>query len=157
MLSELISIVEKSAPLLASALGSPVAGIAVSLIENAFGITQSNPTQLAAAVSADPDAVAKLKALEFQHEDELKTIASTSYGIEVQDRENARAMAAQFKNFMRHLAYLVTAGFFAAIFLLFFPVTTFTSDEKQLLAMLIGMLVSKWQTIIDFFYGSSNH
>jgi len=54
------------------------------------------------------------------------------------------------------MAYLVTLGFFAALFLLFMP-WQLNGDEKNLLSMLVGMLASKWQTIIDFFFGSSRN
>lgn len=56
--------------------------------------------------------------------------------------------------FLKNMAYLVTFGFFCALFLLFFP-WALGGDEKNLLSMLVGMLASKWQTIIDFFFGSS--
>jgi len=58
--------------------------------------------------------------------------------------------------FLKNMAYLVTLGFFAALFLLFMP-WQLNGDEKNLLSMLVGMLASKWQTIIDFFFGSSRN
>jgi hypothetical protein len=62
--------------------------------------------------------------------------------------------AVLYRDFLRHLAYVVTFGFFAALLFLFLPIT-FNSEGRELLSMLVGMLASKWQTIIDFFYGSS--
>lgn len=59
-----------------------------------------------------------------------------------------------YKDFLRHMAYLVSFGFFGALLLLFLPITI-NPSARELLSMLIGMLASKWQTIIDFFYGSS--
>lgn len=86
----------------------------------------------------------------------LEKIASNDYATEVDDRKNARQYGVGYKDFLRWMAYLVTFGFFAALFLLFIPLNL-DSEEKNLLSMLVGMLASKWQTIIDFFYGSSRH
>lgn len=68
---------------------------------------------------------------------------------------------AQYKNremtphsFLRVMAYLVTIGFFGSLVMLFLPITV-SSTQRELLSMLIGMLASKWQTIIDFYYGNS--
>ena len=53
--------------------------------------------------------------------------------------------------FQRHMAYLVTAIFIGALVLVFLPLPI-GQEDRDLLSMLIGMLVSKWQTIIDFFF-----
>ncbi len=85
----------------------------------------------------------------------LAKIASTDYYTEVSDRVDARKYSSEYKDFLRHMAYVITLGFFAALALMFLPIVV-DNSEKELLSMLIGMLVSKWQTIIDFFYGSSS-
>jgi hypothetical protein len=154
--SDLLPLVAKSAPLLGTVLGSPLAGVAVSLIASAFGVDPKNVTALTSLLSSSPDASLKLKELEFQHCEMLTKIASTDYATEVDDRKDARQYGVQYKDFMRHMAYLVTIGFFAALFALFLNLNV-TGEEKNLLSMLVGMLASKWQTIIDFFFGSSRH
>lgn len=57
---------------------------------------------------------------------------------------------------LKQLAMVTTIGFFLALLMLFYPLTQISSSEEQLISMLIGMLVSKWQTIIDFYFGSSH-
>ena len=153
---EILPIVSKSAPLLSGVLGSPLADVAFSLIAKAFDINPANMDQIARALKDDPDAVRKLEAVEYAHEEMLKKIASGDYATEVDDRKNARNFGNLYKGFLVHMAFLVTFGFFAALFLLFVPLNL-GGEEKNLLSMLVGMLASKWQTIIDFFYGSSRH
>jgi hypothetical protein len=146
--------VSKVAPLLGSVLGSPFAGVAISLIAQAFGVNPHNLDEVANAINASPESNIKLKTLEYEHAETLAKIASTDYSTEVDDRKDARKNSVLYKDFLRHMAYLVTAGFFGALFMLFMPIP-FNTSERELLSMLVGMLVSKWQTIIDFFYGSS--
>lgn len=155
--SGITEIVGKAAPLLATVLGSPLAGAGIALLANAFGTDAKDVKGLVANIAGDPEAMLKLKTLEYEHADTLARLASQDYLTEVDDRKDARRNSSEYKDFLRHFAYLVTLGFFAALFALFLPVVNISldADEKQLLAMLVGVLVSKWQTIIDFFYGSS--
>lgn len=154
--SEILPVVGKAAPLLGSVLGTPLAGVAISLIAKAFGVNPNDINAVASALNSDPETAIKLKTVEYEHAETLAKIASTDYSTEVDDRKNARQFSGLYKDFMRHMAYLVTFGFFSALFLLFMPLNIGV-EEKNLLSMLVGMLASKWQTIIDFFFGSSRH
>ena len=86
--SDLIKIVGKSAPVLARALGSPLAGTALALLSSAFGVS---PDNLAATIAADPEAELKLKTLEYQHAEELARIDAGDFQVATADSQNARA------------------------------------------------------------------
>lgn len=152
--SKLLPIVAKAAPLLGTVLGTPLAGVAVSLIAQAFGVNPHNVDDIVTAINSSPEATLKLRTLEYDHAETLAKIGSQDYATEVDDRKDARKNAVLYKDFLRHMAYLVTVGFFGALVMLFLPIQ-YNPNERELLSMLVGMLVSKWQTIIDFFYGSS--
>lgn len=153
--STLGKVVGASAPLLGAALGSPIAGVLVSLLANAFGVSSGKVEDVRDAILGDAEAASKLKALELAHSESLAKIASNDYATEVSDRINARANAVMYKGFLIWMAFIVTVGFFAAMFLLFVPMEI-SELQRTLLSMLVGMLASKWQTIIDFFFGSSH-
>lgn len=153
--SGIIGIVSKIAPVLGSVLGSPLAGVGISLISQALGLSASSAHGIVDALAHDPEAVAKLKELEFNHAETLEKIAQQFYTTEVDDRKDARQYGVQYKDFMRHMAYLVTIGFFGALSFLFLPLPL-GANEHDLILVLIGMLASKWSTVIDFFYGSSS-
>lgn len=147
-------VLESGAPILASVLGSPVAGIAVGLIAHLFGANKSSISDVMEKIGIDPDAATKLKQLEIEHKDELVRMANADYSLQVQDVEDARKYGATDRVFMKLLAMMVTFGFFCVLVALFFPLNI-QPDAKNLLLLLIGNLSSKWQTIIDYFYGSS--
>lgn len=155
-IKSLISQVSQYAPALGLALGGPAGGVVGALVSAAFGIDSNDPKKLIEKIAADPGAGLKLKQIEYQHAQFLAEINSKNYVTEVDDRKDARKNSPIFKNFLLWMAVLVTIGFFVTLFLLFFPQVQVSSDEKQLLAALVGVLISKWQTIIDFFYGSSH-
>lgn len=148
-------IVQGVSPLLASVLVSPFAGTAISLLANAFGVGKDKINDLANVILADPDHLLKIKQVEAEHTQALAKIASQDYVTEVSDRINARSNAQLYKDFLRHMAYFVTIGFFSALAMLFLPLDI-NANARELLFMLVGMLASKWQTIIDFFYGSTH-
>jgi hypothetical protein len=155
-LKDLAMAVAKSAPILAGVLGSPFASVGLSLLGSIFGIHTKDAEDLLTKIHGDPEAAAKMAKLEFEHSEALAKLANESYATEVQDRIDARQYGEQYKEFMKKLAIWVTVGFFAALCLLFVP-GDIGQQNMQLLSMLVGMLASKWQTIIDFFYGSSRH
>ena len=152
---KLLSAVGSAAPLLASVLGSPLAGVAVSLVSQAFGVPSNNVDQLVAAIGTTPDAAAKLKQLEYDHLTTLMQIQSTGFQLQVQDKQDARKYMLINKNFLKIFAIIVTLGFFSVMFLMFTRLDI-SPVEKNLVSMLVGMLASKWQTIVDFYYGSSS-
>lgn len=154
--SKILPLVSEAAPMLASVLGTPLLGVGISLLNRYFSISSKDTSVLYDAIRLDPEASLKLKTLEYENAELLEKISSMDYATEVDDRKNARFYSLPYKNFIGHMAYIVTLGFFAALFLLFLPLNL-SGDEKNLLSMLVGMLASKWQTIIDFFYGSSRH
>jgi hypothetical protein len=153
-LGSLIAIVGKSAPLLASALGSPIAGMAIGLIENLFGMKSSTPDELANAINADPDAAIKLKELELKHTEDLQKITADTYSTEVRDRESARqresdvTKATGNRDWIVHtLAITFTVGFFIYISVTIFSLVQFNSD-------IFHDLLSAELLILSYYFGS---
>lgn len=144
------------APLVASALEGPLAGIATSLIAHMFNADPKNPDGISEAINKDTEAIDKLKLLEIEHKEELQKIASHNFEIHTEDVKHARQSSVDQKKFMHFLAIIITVGFFASIAMLFIPLKI-PEFEKQLMSVLVGMLVSKFHSIIDFYFGSSSN
>lgn len=155
---EILPIVSKAAPLLGSVLGGPFASTAIALIAQVFGVNSTDLNRLAGALTSSPDTAVKLKQLETDHADTLAKLAEQHFETATLDKQDARKLAeledASYKRFLKFMAVLVTIGFFSVLFAVFLPLPI-SSEEKNLLSLLVGMLASKWQTIIDFFFGSS--
>jgi len=156
-LKDLAGFVGRTAPMLAGVLGSPFAGVGLSLLGSVFGVDTKSASDLIDKIQGDPEALAKIKKIEFDHGEALIRLANESYATEVQDRSDARKYGEQYREFMKRLAIMITIGFFGALFLLFVPQNQISDTNMNLLSGLVGMLASKWQTIVDFFYGSSRH
>ena len=145
------------APTIATALGGPVAGMAVKAISGAlFGhdsateeeirTVLANPTgdQLAALKKIDADFAVQMKALDI----DLERIAAG-------DRASARDMQKETKDWIpRALAVSVTIGFFAI--LLYMLVYGLPTTGNEALLLLLGALQTAWGGIIAFYFGSSS-
>jgi hypothetical protein len=152
--SKILPLVADVAPLLASALGSPLAGGALELLLKKFDCTGAGVARLEQVITQDPNRIDKLKSLELENTEALAKISASKYQATLLDKEDARKYELINKKFLRWMAVLITIGFFGALTATFLPLNI-SAEEKNLLSILVGMLASKWQTIIDFFFGSS--
>ncbi len=150
--SDIENFIAKSAPLLASAVGGPIAGVAVNLISNLFGSDPKNPDDILKKMQADPDAAMKLKQLEMQHEESLLQIQMQSYAKEIEDRSNARNFVLNFNQpsmmwFLTIMVFLVGAS--CLIGMTYFP------EIKSELAMILTACIYEFKNIYKLFTGDS--
>lgn len=86
ILGDAFPIIEKFAPIIGSALGSPAAGTAagylINLVANAFGVNISDIRKLAPAILGDDRAGEKLSDLEFTFADWIQN-ASRNFQLKL--------------------------------------------------------------------------
>jgi hypothetical protein len=90
ILGKIADVVGKTAPTLGTIFGTPFAGVGLSLIANAFGVSAKDTTAVLDALQSNPEAVQKLKQIEYDHAEALAKISSEDYKTEVADRQSAR-------------------------------------------------------------------
>lgn len=154
-IAELARTVATYAPLLGAAIPVPGGEILGLAIANAFGGDVKKPDDLISKIQVDPEAAFKLLALQANNNSEIEKILFS-------DRQDARRREIEYiektgvKDYtLKNLSYITTAGFFAVLFMLFYPGIEINEQENHLVLVLLGMLASKWQTIIDYYFGSS--
>lgn len=145
----IISAIEKVAPVLATALGSPIAGIILHVIASVFDANFSDPNDILNKINNDPDSALKLKALQYQHEENLKKIASENYQTTLQDKASARTFPMNFKS---EIVLFLTVSFFISytgvlLYSIYHP--------THQLDVLMNHLQNIMLKIIDYFFGSS--
>lgn len=154
IIQKISSVVGTAAPLLGTALGSPLAGVAISLIAKAFGVQTNDLSGLLTAINSDPSSAVKLKQIEAEHEEILANIASRNYAIEYEDRKDARASArsGNYEWFVHLLTVVVTSGFFGCILMVF--LTKGDAQDHDILNMMLGSLGTTWVQIISYYFGN---
>jgi hypothetical protein len=150
IVESIAKLVGKSAPLLGSVLGSPLASVGISLIANFLGIDAKNKEVLLGALQNDPDIEGKLKKIENEHEETLAKIASTDFANEVTDRSNARLREITLKDYV---PTILAVGFllnYAAIQA--YCVTHIGSANDIISARFQDVLIM----IMSYYFGSSH-
>ena len=145
------------APTIATALGGPVAGMAVKAISGAlFGHDSATEDEIR-TVLANPtgDQLAALKKIDADFKVQMKSLDIDLERIAAGDRASARDMQKETKDWIpRALAVSVTVGFFAI--LLYMLVYGLPTTGNEALLLLLGALQTAWGGIIAFYFGSSS-
>jgi hypothetical protein len=149
-MDELLGILKGIAPAVATAVGGPLGGLAVTAIANKFGVAD-DVKAVAQAIAGDPEAATKLAELDLRQ-----------FEMENADRDSARHMQETALNqddkFAKHFIYWF-AWFWSVGSMVYFFAITFgqvPASGKDFGNIILGFLLgTAVATIISFFYGSS--
>ena len=141
------------APTIATALGGPLAGMAVSAISKAIGVDPDQVTDLISNNKLTAEQIAQVKIAEIELQKQAQELGLNFEKLEVEDRKSARDMQATTRSMMPPLlAGAVTIGFFSIMVMMFF--NQIDSSNPAIL-MMLGSLGTAWTGIIAYYFGSS--
>ena len=141
------------APTIATALGGPLAGMAVSAISKAIGVDPEKVGDLISSNKLSADQIAQVKIAEIELQKQAQELGLNFEKLEVEDRKSARDMQSITKSIMPPLlAGAVTIGFFSIMVMMFFNKI---DDSNPAILMMLGSLGTAWTGIIAYYFGSS--
>jgi len=141
------------APTIATAMGGPLAGMAVAAISKAIGVDPDKVGDLISGNKLSADQIAQVKIAEIELQRQAQELGLNFEKLEVEDRKSARDMQATTRSMMPPLlAGLVTIGFFSIMVMMFF--NKIDSGNPAIL-MMLGSLGTAWTGIIAYYFGSS--
>jgi len=150
MMNELLGLLKGLAPAVATAVGGPLGGLAITAIANKFGVAD-DVEAVAKAIAGDPEAATKLAELDLRQ-----------FELENADRDSARHMQETALNqedkFAKHFIYWFAWFWSVGSMAYFFAITfgTVPASGKDFGNIILGFLLgTAVATIISFFYGSS--
>ena len=155
-LSKIGGLLGQVAPTIATALGGPLAGLAVKTISEAmFGHSDANESEVSAALmSATPEQLQKLKETDATFKLKMKELDIDLERISAADRDSARNMQIHTNDWIpRVLAIMITVGFFGILVWMLLKGMPPTGTEALL--MMLGALGTAWTGVVNFYYGSS--
>lgn len=144
------------APTIATALGGPLAGVAVKTLSNAlFGHEDASEEQISEAMAtATPDQLAAIKKIDADFKVQMKSLDIDLERIAAGDRDSARQMQKETKDWVpKALAIFITFGFFGV--LIWMLVFGMPKTGTEALLMMIGSLGTAWTGVMQFYFGSS--
>lgn len=151
------SILGAVAPTLATALGGPLAGAAITVLgSQLLGKDGASEGDIAAAViSGKPDVLVRLKEIDTDFKTRMEGLGIDLEQLAQADRANAREREMSLKDWTpRVLAALITGGFFGILGWLI--AGGLPESGKEAILILLGALGSAWTSMVAYYYGSSS-
>lgn len=141
------------APTIATALGGPLAGMAVSAISKAVGVDPDQVGDMISNNKLTAEQIAQIKIAEIELQKQAQELGLNFAKLEVEDRKSAREMQATTRSMMPPvLAGTVTVGFFGILVLMFLGQV---DSNNPAILMMLGSLGTAWTGIIAYYFGSS--
>jgi len=140
------------APTIATALGGPLAGLAVDAISKAVGIDPKDVQSTIDQGKLSAEQIGSLKQAELAMAARAQELGLDFEKIAVDDRKSAREMQVSTQSWIPGLmAIAVTLGFFGILV----GLMTEHFKTSDALMLMLGSLGTAWTGIIAFYFGSS--
>lgn len=158
-MADFTSIIKTVAPMIGTAIGGPLGGMALTAAASALGISQPTtdklkavlagitPEQSLALQSAEHDFAIKMQELGFDNVQKLEAIAAG-------DRDSARKMQIGSPSWVpAALSIGVTFGYF--IVLVGMMTKSLVIADSQVALMMLGSLTTAWGSVLAYWFGTT--
>jgi len=149
-MDELLGILRGLAPSVATAVGGPLGGLAVTALASKFGVAD-DVAAVAKAIAGDPDAATKLAEIDLRQ-----------FQAESEDRDSARqreaAVAAAGGHPLPQLVVPILALGTVSMTFIFIGILLFKvidSAQQQLVIFALGYATAAAQQVLSYYFGSS--
>jgi hypothetical protein len=143
------------APTIATALGGPLAGVAVNMVASKLGIEPTQEAVQSAIASGDPSVMLQLKQVESEFKVKMRELDIKEMEVHAQNTDSARKLYAVNKWPQITLSALFITGYFAVLIYLFSGKVQLDDDTRAILTLLLGLITREVPTIMQFWFGSS--
>jgi hypothetical protein len=141
------------APTIATAMGGPLAGMAVSAISKAIGVEPEKVGDLISNNKLTAEQIAQVKIAEIELQKQANELGLNFEKLAVDDRKSARDMQMATRSWIPPLlAAAVTAGFFGILSMMLLGKV---DSNNPAILMMLGSLGTAWTGIIAYYFGSS--
>jgi hypothetical protein len=151
-------IVGTVAPGIATALGGPLAGLAVKAIGGALGLGEgaSEEAVAAAVTGANPDQLLALRQADQAFKIKMRELGVDLERIAAADRASAREVAKV--NMLPHmvLSAVYTVGYFMMLYFFMTGSVEISSSLKTEFSIVLGVMTAAQTMIMQFWFGSSS-
>ena len=144
------------APTIATALGGPLAGVAVKMASDALGIDADEKALEQAITTGDPEVMLKLKQVDNDFIYKMEELGFKKEELAFKDRASARELFKVNKYPQIVLSSVFIIGYFIVLSFLLSGEITLPDSMKDVVVLLLGILTREVPTIMQFWFGSSS-
>lgn len=150
------SVIGAIAPTIATALGGPLAGLAVESLGKAFGMDQPTVKKVQDALTQGQltgDQIVQIKQAELALQTKMKELDISEEQLYASDRDSARKREEVVQDKTnRNLAYVIVCAFLA---LVASTLLGYAKVDSVLAGTLVGYLSAKCEQVLAYYFGSS--
>ena len=140
------------APTIATALGGPLAGMAVSAVAKAIGVSPDEVQSVISSGKLTAEQVASIQLAELELKKQAQSMNLDFAKLIAEDKQSARDMQIATKSWIPALlAVFVTIGFFGILL----GLMTEHFKTSDALMLMLGSLATAWTGVMAFYFGSS--
>jgi hypothetical protein len=140
------------APTIATALGTPLAGMAVAAISKAIGCSPDEVQDVISSGKLTSEQVASIQLAELELKKQAQSMNLDFAKLLAEDKKSARDMQIATKSWIPALlAVFVTIGFFGILL----GLMTEHFKTSDALMLMLGSLATAWTGVMAFYFGSS--
>lgn len=141
------------APTVATALGGPLAGMAVSAVAKALNIEPEAVQDVISSNKLNAEQVASIQLAELELKKQAQSMGLDFAKLTVEDRKSARDMQIATKSMLvPSLAIIIVSAFIGVVVA---TLGGFAVVDSVLAGTLIGYLSAKAEQVVNFYFGSS--
>jgi len=145
---------EQIAPTIATCLGGPLAGLAVTAISKVIGILPEEVKDVIDNGKLTADQIALIRQEEIRFKQQTLEMGLNFEKLDVEDRKSARDMQATTRSRTPDiLSGVITIGFFGILIAMLMG---YPSKDSQPLLIMLGSLGTAWISVVAFWFGSTN-
>jgi hypothetical protein len=150
-----MSWLEQVAPSIATALGGPLAGLAVTAISKALNIDEKDVQSTIEQGKLSAEQLSSLKQAEIELQSKAQELGLNFEKLATDDRKSARDMQVSTKSFVPALLSILVVVAWALI--QYFLLTHVIPQEmRELVARVLGTLDGALMLVLSFYFGGSS-
>jgi hypothetical protein len=148
-----MSWLEQVAPTIATALGGPLAGLAVEAVSKALGVSGDEAKTILDEGKMSADQIAQVKVAELELQKQAQALGLNFEQLAVADRKSARDMQIATKSLLvPTLAIIIVVSFIGVVV---GTMLGMSHIESAMAGTLVGYLSAKAEQVVAFYFGSS--
>ena len=144
---------EQVAPTIATALGGPLAGLAVEAVSKALGVSGDEAKSMLDEGKMSANQIAQVKVAEIELQKQAQALGLNFEQLAVADRSSAREMQVATKSLLvPTLAIIIVVSFIGVVV---GTMMGLSHIESAMAGTLVGYLSAKAEQVVAFYFGSS--
>lgn len=154
-MDKILEILKVAAPTVATALGGPLAGLAVKFLADKLGVPPEDEEAIVNAVQGmDQQTLVQMKQMDVEFQKFLRQNQIDLERIAANDRADARGMFTQTRSIIPAILSIgITFGYFAILVLMLRG--ELKIGDSQALLLMLGALGTSFGMVIQFWFGTS--